>query len=645
MDKIILALVDLVRQGKQIDNHIINRVIRDCGENDAHANQKFSKKRIVPYYLKHGNEYFGISKEDEKGLLKALQIKPRRTASGVATITVMTKPWKCGSACIYCPNDIRMPKSYLTDEPVCQRAEFVYFDPYLQIMSRLRALKQMGHKTDKIEVIILGGTWSDYPEDYQIWFVEELFRALNDSEFIEDNEARGKNEFEEVVDPNHPYKIINNSPIAEGRAKERQEYYENIGLTNDKEKLSNQIKDIQSKIFSGEINYNKAWDLTYNSPQTSAKNSENLTTKWLNASKIQKSTFEELEEQQKINETARHRVVGLVIETRPDTITKKNLTIIRHLGCTKVQIGIQSLQQNVLNNNHRRISVDKIAEAFSLLRLFGFKIHIHFMLNLYTSNPKADIDDYLKLVTDPKFLPDEVKLYPCMLVDGTELVKLYKTNDWIPYSEQELIDVLVEDTKNTPRYCRISRMIRDISAKDIMAGNKKSNLRQLVENKIKKAHQANQIQEIRFREIGTQEVDLSSLKMNEYEYQTSVAEEHFLEWVTPDDKIAGFLRLSLPLNSAFNNSEDVSTIQKQLDNEAMIREVHVYGKVQNLNNNSGGSQHHGLGKKLIARASEIAKNSGYKKINVISSIGTREYYRHLGFNSFTSNNLYQQKNL
>ena len=176
-----------MRAGEELDAKVLLRILNDHNKRlDANV-PHYSKKKLLPFYLRTKErdpqrwQSWNITPELEQQLVHLLQVKPRRSASGVATITVITKPWKCGGACIYCPNDLRMPKSYLSDEPACQRAERNYFDPYLQVTSRLRALNQMGHVTDKIELIVLGGTWSDYPRAYQIWFITELFRALNDA--------------------------------------------------------------------------------------------------------------------------------------------------------------------------------------------------------------------------------------------------------------------------------------------------------------------------------------------------------------------------------------------------------------------------------------------------------------------------------
>ena len=603
---------------KALSDKELERIIRKHNRNLKNNEEHFAKKKLFPYYLHVKNnepdiwQSWNIDETLDKKVTQLLQVKPRRTASGVATITVMAKPWKCSSNCLYCPNDLRMPKSYLSDEPVCQRAERNYFDPYLQVAARLRALTRMGHVTDKVELIVLGGTWSDYPKTYQIWFIKELFRALNEVK-MSDAGSLQKHDDES--------------------AHRRIEFYRSCGLSNTKEDAQAFVKNTQELVDSQKLSYNKAWDLLYaNDPV------------WKAVSAEQTATFEELEREHAINEKADHRVVGLVIETRPDTISIQNLALLRHLGCTKIQMGIQSVNADILKQNKRTISIETIKESFSLLRIFGFKIHAHFMVNLFGSTCEKDKQDYLEFSTNKAYLPDEVKLYPCVLVEGTKLCDCYTNGTWRPYTHEELLDVLTFDTLNTPPFTRISRMIRDISAHDIVAGNKKANLRQLVENRL--SEQNADVTEIRYREISTSSTDRDELSLEAVEYETTMSTEYFLQWVTPEKKIAGFLRLSLPAQDYIRSCIEQSTADKKVfpiqENEAMIREVHVYGTVAGLHKTGKGAQHLGLGKQLIKTAASIAEEHGYSKLNVISSVGTREYYRKQGF---IDNGLYQQMEL
>lgn len=617
MDELILDILKQLRDGSQgaLDTHQLEMLINSHNsgiDSSAHSTEReklIPKRAILPYFLqvKQNNDElwqsWNVTPELEERFIRSVRMKPRRTASGVATITVITRPHTCSSNCIYCPCDLRMPKSYLANEPACQRAELTFFDPYVQVAARLQALHQMGHSTDKVELIVLGGTWSDYPEGYQYWFIKELFRALNEW-------------------PNSPSHI-----------QERLNWYTSFGLQNSEEALSSFVAEQQAAVFDDTATYNQAFHKLYDisQPHQSA---------WPQM----QSTYDELVEQQHVNETAAARVVGLVIETRPDTITSDNLRMFRQLGCTKIQIGIQSTRQEILDANQRQMSVAQIKRAFSLIRLYGFKIHSHLMVNLLGATPEADKQDFKTFVTDPGFLPDEIKLYPCALVSGTQLVQKYREGAWQPYAKDELVDVLVQDVLATPPYVRISRMIRDISATDILVGNKHTNLRQMVEQELAAEDVANRVQEIRFREINQQQVRAAELTLQDFTYTTAVSDEHFLQWVTADNKIAGFCRLSLPhWNKLTSGACDVAANELLVQpGQAMIRELHVYGQALSLGSEGMSAQHQGLGQKLLTKASSIAAEAGYTSLNVISSIGTRAYYRAQGF---TDAGLYQQKAL
>ena len=449
----------------------LDRIIRARNREVAGPVRYVAKKKLLPFYQEvkeHRPERWrtwGVSPAEEALLVRTLQVKPRRTASGVATVTVLTKPWPCSSACLYCPNDVRMPKSYLHDEPACQRAERNWFDPYLQVTARLRTLHQMGHVTDKVELIVLGGTWSDYPEAYQIWYMHELFRALND---------------------------ISCETTVDRESETRRTQYRDAGIACERDDLANWAAKAQARVTAGDASYNETVRSLYACGTRADGNG------WAAAAQWQTATFSQLEALQHENESAKHRCVGLVVETRPDAVTPKRLAMLRRLGCTKLQMGIQSLDERILAANHRGIGIDRMQQAFELARIFGFKTHAHFMTNLLGATPESDAADYRRMVEHPAFKPDEIKLYPCALVDGTGLVAHWRDGSWRPYTEQELVNLLAEDVLVTPPFTRISRMIRDISAHDIMTGNKKVNLRQLVDLEL--AKRAQPVQEIRSRE-------------------------------------------------------------------------------------------------------------------------------------------------
>ena len=612
MEELLLDIVRALRADPGIDGRGLTRII------NAHSNRlpgsaRFSKKQLAPFYLRVKAEdperwrSWSIDAATEKHLLQLIQMKPRRTASGVATITVITKPWTCSGACLFCPADVRMPKSYLHAEPACQRAERNWFDPYLQVSSRLRTLVQMGHATDKVELIVLGGTFDDYPEAYRIWFVEELFRALNDGG---SPAPRGDGASDDV--------------------ETRQARYRAAGIARDEETLESQVREVQRQVTAGTLPFNEAVRMLYGNDGP-----------WGQVAAWQHADLESLAREQQRNENAAHRCVGLVVETRPDHASPENLTLLRRLGCTKVQVGVQTLQPGIIGANGRGVYPDGIRRTFELLRLFGFKIHAHFMVNLPGATPDGDRADYRAFTGDAAFQPDEVKLYPCALIGSAPLARMREASGWQPYDEETLVGVLADDVMATPAFTRISRMIRDFSAGDIMAGNKKTNLRQLVEARLRE--QDANVREIRYREPGTDGIDAHGLELQDIAYRTTATDERFLQWVDSGNRIAGFLRLSLPDPAAAAAWGDALPVAP---GEAMIREVHVYGRVARLGEDGasgyGGAQHLGLGRALVSRACEIARNAGYRRINVISAVGTRGYYRKLGFED---GGLYQRKDL
>jgi elongator complex protein 3 len=530
-----------------------------------------------------------------------LQLKPTRTISGVTPVTVLTKPFPCPGKCIFCPNDIRMPKSYLADEPGAQRAERNFFDPYLQTYNRLQAFSNIGHPTDKIEIIVLGGTWSYYHEPYQIWFIKECFRALNDFSQHQDGRPAVLQRYQEMEQKMIELEVVGQTgfvPTADPQANQSQlVHYQIHGQQLDK-------------------SYNQVISALYVAPERKG-----------GFDKYQSADWPELLEQQRHNETASCRNVGLVIETRPDNISPAEVLRIRKLGCTKTQIGFQSLNDKVLQLNKRGHDVEATRRAVNLLRQAGFKIHAHWMPNLYGSTVKLDQQDYHTLFTDPDFKPDELKIYPCSLIESAELMQYYQRGEWHPYSEEELLEVLSYCLRHTPEYCRLTRVIRDIPSTDIVVGNKKTNFREIAQRELAKLGEKSQ--DIRAREVRAQKVTLEDLELRELPYQTSVSNEIFLQFVTKPDsalgenKIAGFLRLSLPTTKNFID---------ELKGAAIIREVHVYGQAVNIGDRAEGkAQHLGLGTKLLVRAKELAAAAGFNKLAVISAVGTREYYRSRGF--------------
>ncbi len=526
----------------------------------------FSKSEII-----QGFRYLGRKLDwarDEVAFVDKLRMKPVRTLSGVAPVTVLTKPYPCPGKCIFCPSDVRMPKSYLSDEPGAQRAAQHQFDPFNQSLSRLLTYHNTGHNVDKAEVIVLGGTWSSYPEAYRIWFVKRCFDALN------------------AFSPEIPTPYVT------------------------RPKTAFDFRDINVEVDG------RSMTRSYNSIVAGALDCLEST-----VSRLEEADWGALELAQKRNESAVARAVGLVVETRPDNLHLEEVLRIRRLGATKVQIGYQSLSDRVLALNRRGHDVADIRRATKLLRQAGFKIHAHWMPNLLGSTPELDVDDFDRLFDDPDFRPDELKIYPCSLVESAELMGYYERREWLPYSQSELTWVLTECLRRTPEYCRITRIIRDIPGTDIVTGNKVTNLRQVAEEEIRL--RGLESRDIRAREIRHRSVDPSRLTLRRLDYDTGLGREVFLQFVTPEDRIAAFLRLSLPARR----------IQiPEIESSAMIREVHVYGHLAAIGQREGArSQHLGLGRRLIRRAQKIATDKNYRNLAVISAVGTRPYYRRLGF--------------
>ncbi len=526
----------------------------------------------------------------DESLLYKLRRKPVRTLSGVTPVTVLTKPFPCPGTCVFCPNDVRMPKSYLADEPGAQRAEKNAFDPYLQTYMRLQTYHNLGHSTDKIEIIVLGGTWSFYPETYQIWFVKRIFDAMRDF-------GQGADGRAEVV------------AALRQRSMFRGEQISNVVIQG--ADMAASYNQVVQNIYADEMYRSRGLV------------DEILSGRRARSPVDEYATWKELERAQRENETAPCRSVGLVIETRPDHINEDEVIRIRRLGCTKVQIGFQSLDDRVLAMNKRGHDVAATRRAVKLLRKAGFKIHAHWMPNLYGSSPGADRADYEKMFADEDFRPDELKIYPCSLIESAELMQRYQAGDWRPYSHDELLELLVGCFEMTPEYCRLTRVIRDIPGTDIVDGNKTTNFRQLVEREL--ARRGSASNDIRAREIRRDPVTDGDLRLHIREYRSSVGDEFFLQYITQERKIAAFLRLCLP-------AADEAPLLEELTGCAMIREVHVYGLSLGIGKAmSGRAQHLGLGSRLLEQAAQIAVDRGYARLAVISAIGTRDYYRKRGF--------------
>jgi len=432
--------------------------------------------------------------------------KPTKTISGITPVAVMLPPRKCEHGnCLYCPS-LNVPQSYTPKSPVVMRASDVNYDSCKQVKARLKAFEVMNHPTDKIEIIIMGGTFLEYPEKFQFDFIKGIYDGLN--------------------------------------------------------------------------------------------------------GKVSKS----LEKAQKLNESEKHRCVALCIETRPD-VCCEFVERMREFGCTRVELGVQIIDDKIYERIKRGHKVEAVVKATKCLKDAGFKIGYHIMPGLPGSNLQKDLKLFKRIFSDERFKPDQLKIYPCQVMPGSELEKLYWKGKYKPYSKSEIEKVIVKMLKAVPRYCRVMRVMREIPPDYLVAGTTKIDLRKDIENDLRKNN--SKIKEIRYREIGFALRDSKKvnedLKLKVIKYKASGGDEYFLEIVNSDDILFGLLRLRI------------------FDNQAIIREVHVYGKSLKLGQEGRTSQHLGLGKKLMKKAEEIVKKNKIKKVRVISGIGVREYYKKLGY--------------
>ena len=524
-----------------------------------------------------------------------LRMKPSRTQSGVSTLTLLTKPYPCPGQCIFCPNDVRMPKSYLADEPGAQRAANNQFDPFAQTWNRLLALFNIGHPVEKIEVIVLGGTWSSYSLDYQRHFVAKIFEACN--LFGQALDAH----FTLGGPPPQPQEMSERHPLSD---------------------LSPDLLQEAPSLEEAYQSYNRVINQALRESQRGVLNLPSEAASWTDIDQVHRA-----------NVNARCRVVGLAVETRPDEINAQEIENLRRLGATKVQLGVQSLNDQVLQMNRRGHSVAQAQRAASALRSAGFKLHMHWMANLYGSSVDEDLADYHRLFSDLEIRPDELKLYPCSLIPKTPLMSLYQSGAWRPYRREELLELLIQVMPETPEYCRLTRVIRDIPSTDIHAGNQETNFREVVEAEL--AHRGIRLREIRAREVRGRVTSSEPPRLRSMSYQTQVSVEHFINLEDSETgDLLGFCRLSLPHRGHQTPQEIYLTDQMcaELAGCALIREVHVYGQSLKINEVSQpAAQHRGFGKQLVKSAQRIAEAEGYHQLAVISAIGTRAYYEKLGF--------------
>ena len=456
------------------------------------------------------SEILADAEQDElRTVLPLLRRKPVRTVSGVAVVAVMTSPHPCPHGkCTYCPGGVEngSPQSYTGKEPAARRAIRNEFDPFSQVKDRITQLEAIGHRTDKIDLIIMGGTFTSRDPEYQEWFIRRCFDAMN------------------------------------------------------------------------------------------GKDSENI------------------DEAHSLNSMSSHRCIGMTVETRPDVFDDEQIERSMSLGATRVELGVQILDDDILDGVNRGHGVSDVADAMRNCKRHGLKVCYHIMPGLPGSTMEKDMTSFEKVFGSPDHRPDMLKFYPALVIPGTELHDLWKEGGYRPYDNEEGIEIVSRMKSMVPEYVRIQRIQRDIPVQQIAAGITKSNLRELAQERL--AEQGRECRCIRCREVGQNDISLddpSMVVMRCTEYGSSGGIEHFIS-LEYDDMLIGYVRLRI---------DDCDT--------ASVRELKVFGRMAGIGEHGDDWQHKGFGKRLMERAEDIAKACGKRTIRVTSGVGVREYYASLGF--------------
>jgi elongator complex protein 3 len=470
-----------------------------------------------------------LKNAEKRKLLPLLRRKTTRTMSGVTVIAAMTEPYPCpqDEPCAYCPGgpEQGVPQSYTGHEPAAMRGIQNKFNPYLQVKARIEQLKAIGHKVDKIELIIMGGTFPATPLDYQRWFVQQCLDAIT-------------------------------------------------------EKASANLEEAK-------------------------KNAENSKT----------------------------RNVGITVETRPDWAKETHVDKMLDMGVTRVEMGVQNPSDRIYRLVGRKHSVKDVVEATRIMKDAGLKIVYHTMPGIPGSNRRRDLQAFRKIFSDPRFKPDMLKIYPCLVLKGTRTYEWYTEGKYKPYTTDEAASLIAEVKKITPPWIRIMRIQRDIPAQLIVAGVNKSDLRQIVQNRLEM--EGSVCRCIRCREVGHKtrnakiELNPRNVQILRTRYKASQGEEIFLSAEDPEnDVLIGYLRLRIP--SSMAHRKEIKTTPCTL-----VRELHVYGSLVPVGKHFAKAwQHKGYGAILLSEAESITQEEyGFKKISVISALGTKQYYRRFGYNN------------
>ncbi len=525
---------------QQVAKAIIREVLKGRVGNKEEL-QKLKRRLCRRYHLPRfpsDVEILSFATEEEKRVVvKVLRKKPTRTLSGVAIVAVMAKPMKCPGQCIYCPTNLpTAPKAYVGEEPATLRARQNEFDAYRQVANRLEQLRDMGHSTDKIELIVMGGTFLSAPEVYQHAFMKRCFDAMN---------GRDASSIEEA-------------------------------------------------------------------------------TRWAEVGPV--------------------RPVGITIETRSDYCSTNHVDMMLSLGATRVEIGVQTIYNDVYERIQRGHTISSVIDATQIARDAGLKICYHIMpgLNNFSgisdsldASLERDLQMFKTLFRRQEFKPDLLKIYPCLVLRGSELFEIWRKGEYSPYSTEQVVDLLAEAMPHIPHYVRIQRMQRDIPRSLIVAGPNAGNLTQLVFRRAEE--KGYPIRTIRYREAGYKArtkflcssiLDIEALELRVDEFSASNGTEIFFSFEEPElDMLVGYLRLRIP-------SDDTHRSEIQGLDAALLRELHVFGLVAEMGRKSGDAwQHRGLGEHLLTAAEEYARNQGSRRIVCTSGIGVRQYYRRYGYES------------
>jgi ELP3 family radical SAM enzyme/protein acetyltransferase len=497
-----------------------------------------------------------LEKEHEDHILNLLRIKRCKSHSGIISVTIFTashpeyidengnlkkQEFSCKFNCSYCPTEPGQPKSYLKQEPGVMRANQYGFDPCKQMWGRMESLYHIGHKIDKIECLVLGGTWSSYPILYREQFIRDTYYAAN--------------------------------------------------------------------------------------------------TFWNKEKRDKKSLKEEID----INKDTRCRIIGLTLETRPDCINKLEIQRFRSYGCTRIQLGVQHIDNDVLKGNNRQCTTERFIKGLKLLKDSCYKIDIHLMPNLPFTTPekdrnmlinrllgnkkevkveqKGDISWEYHDIAEPSLSADQWKLYPCETTAYTEIEKWYREGSYVPYAEEDLSKLLYDTMLNMYPWVRVNRIIRDISKGYIIASSNQPNTGQTILDLLKK--NKDKCMCIRFREVKEKKWD-GTYQLVVRQYQASEGTEYFISAESEDKQtIYGFTRLRL--------CKPAVEIFPELEGCALIRELHVYSNMNPVGEDINTVQHKGIGKKLLGTAEKIAQDNGYESMAIIAGVGVQRYYEKLGY--------------